>query len=188
MKPPLIIIGSAPCVIADISALPLVSCDYMLVGLSSVDKWLGRADYFVTMHPDDIPKSLARRQQFGGNTDFLQVISHTTQREEGDGSVTNFPGVTMIQPYEKPPGSSALLGVFAALKLGYERIILAGCPLDETVPHNTFINGRTFQAQPYTDYQRGWQHHLDRYIGKVRSLSGWTKQFLGYPTEEWLNG
>lgn len=164
METPLIIIGSAPCAMADLAALPLISCDHMLVGLDSVDIWLGRAEYLITYHPEDIPECLERRRSVGGNTDFIQVISHIAA-----------PGVTMVQPHERPSGSSSLLGVFAALGMGYERVVLAGCPL--TDPEYVIKN----------NYRRGWQYHIDRYAGKVRSMSGWTKDFLGAPTEAWLH-
>lgn len=162
MQTILIIIGSAPCVGADLAAIPTqAAADYMLIGLDSMDKYPGRAAYMATLHPDEIPECLQRRSQAGGNIDFREIIAH----EEA-------PGVTMIVPHTPPSGSSALLGVLAAIQIGYRRIILAGCPL---------------QDQKYQEFHPGWQAHLARYIGKVRSMSGWTKDFLGYPTEEWLH-
>jgi hypothetical protein len=193
---PLIIIGSAPCVGEDLAVLdqlmiilrqaqderndwahhersahpePVEGCIYMLIGLDSVDKFLGPVQYLVTFHPDDLPACLQRRAAAGGNTDY-KVISHL-DREKHQPGVT-YPLVDIVHPYEPPTGSSSLLGVLYAIKLGYQRIILAGCPLD---------------VKPYITFQKGWQAHLDKYVGKVRSLSGWTREFLGYPTEEWLD-
>lgn len=182
----LIIIGSAPCIGEDLAALEqlmigraghdesdhpacLEECDYMLIGLDSVDKYLGPVQYLCTFHPDDIPACLQRRSAAGGNTDY-QVIAHKACEEHHPD--IKYPGVDIIHPYEPPTGSSSLLGVLAAVKFGYQRIILAGCPLD---------------VIPYITFQRGWEAHLDRYVGKVRSLSGWTRNFLGYPTKEWLD-
>ena len=163
----LIIIGAASCVGEDLKlwGTDFKSApqpyDYMLIGLDSVDKYLGRVDYLATYHPEDIPACLQRRAAAGGNNDF-QIISHTES-----------PGVGIVHPHQPPSGSSALLGVLAAVKIGYRRIILAGCPLEDN---------------KYHEFRPGWQAHLDTYIGKVRSLSGWTREFLGAPTEEWLNG
>ena len=168
---PLIIIGSAPCTVDDLVGarclcpsgcnVPLhAAADYMLVGLDSVDKYLGRVEYLSTYHPEDIPDCLKRRSLAGGNVDF-RVISHVEKA-----------GVGIVHPHQPPSGSSALLGVLAAVKIGYRRIILAGCPLED---------------EKYLEFRPGWQAHLDKYVGRVRSLSGWTKEFLGYPTEEWLD-
>lgn len=135
----------------------------MLIGLDSVDKFSGEAKYFATYHPQDIPKSIERRKEFGGNCDF-KIISHEIK-----------PGVDIVLPYQQHSGSSALLGVLSAIKFGYRRIILVGCPLIDV------------EGKKYANFQKGWQQYLDLYVGKVRSLSGWTKDFLGYPTEAWLD-
>ncbi len=80
-------------------------------------------------------------------------------------------------------------GAFASaigLALGYDRIVLAGCPQDngghyydpegvETAHYST----RTFEMQ-WSENARIWQ-------GRVRSLSGLTKKILGGPTSEWLS-
>lgn len=161
---PLLIIGSAPCIYADLEALlPLfddLQYDVMLVGMDSTDKYLDRVKYFATYHPADIPESIRRRQEAGGNTDF-QVISHIAGE-----------GIHIVFPYQQPSGSSALLGVLFATKIGYQKIILAGCPLED---------------EKYTNFRQGWQAHLDEYVGRVRSMSGWTREFLSPPTREWLD-
>ena len=166
----LVIVGAAPCIAEDLAVLVAVqeskyvltrSYDYMLIGMDSVDKYLGEVKYFATYHPADIPESLNRRKEAGGNCDF-RTISHIASE-----------GVEIIHSYQAPSGSSTLLGVLAAIKMGYQRIILAGCPLED---------------EKYKNFQQGWQAHLDEYVSRVRSLSGWTRLFLGCPTEEWLDG
>jgi len=167
--PLLIITGSAPCVIDDLTALALddSAADFMAVGLDAVDKYPWRIKYVVTYHPDEIPQFKPRRAKAGGNTDFL-VISHIKQTEKGDPYA-----VDIVEPYQAPTGSSSLCGALAGIRLGYDRIVLCGCPLD---------------VKPYLVFQAGWTAKLKEVAGRVRSMSGWTKDLLGEPTEEWLNG
>lgn len=80
---------------------------------------------------------------------------------------------------------SGALASAIGLVLGYDRIVLAGCPQDnsghyyepewmETEHYAT----RTFRAQ--------WEGPVWR--GRVRSMSGMTREILGGPDRDWLNG
>jgi predicted O-methyltransferase YrrM len=60
--------------------------------------------------------------------------------------------------------------------MGYRRIILAGCPLSGDAP----------AGNPYEEFRAGWIMRKGELIGTVRSLSGWTRDFLGAPMEAWL--
>ncbi len=164
----LVIVGSAPCAKEDLAALPvpLAACDVCLVGLDAVDISLGRADYLATYHPAEIPACTERRAAAGGNTDWT-VVSHVAR-----------PDVDLVIPATRVTGSSSLLAVLAGVTLGYPRMILCGCPLE----------GANAQGYPYEKFRRGWQEHLDMYVGKVRSMSGWTRAFLGATPEEWQAG
>jgi len=160
MNSGLIIIGSAPCFGADLLKIlnKVWGWDYMAIGLDAIDKHPGRIEYMATYHPLDIKEALSRRAKAGGNTDY-KVISH----QPGE-------NIDIVYPYKAPSGSSALFGALAGIKLGYDKIILCGCPMDGA----------------YEQFRQGWQAHLDEYVGKVRSMSGWTKNFLGEPAGEWL--
>jgi hypothetical protein len=170
----LIITGSAPCVVEDIEAalllfrsVPLCLCafdpmlhpDFMSIGLSSVDKHLHHIKYMATYHPVQIPEIKKRREAAGGNTDYL-VISHEQN-----------PGVDILEPFIPPTGSSSHLGALAAIRIGYKKIILCGCPLTDT---------------KYKVFQEGWSAKIKQVRVYVRSMSGWTKELLGAPTGEWL--
>jgi hypothetical protein len=143
--------------------------DFMLIGYDSVELVSEWCKYFATYHPSEIQMSKERRHKYGGNTDFM-VISH--QQHEGL--------VNMILPLVGPSGSSAMLGVQAGLQKGYERIILCGCPL----------SGGNDKGDKYESFRPGWEDQKNRkmVMGKVKSMSGWTAEFLGMPTEAWLNG
>lgn len=166
----LIITGSAPCLIQDINALQFpdfCSADWMAIGLDAVDRYAWPIRYMATYHPVEIPAIRERRAHAGGNLDYI-VISH--ERKDG---------VDIVEPLlpGERSGSSALLGTLAALKLGYTRIILCGCPL----------TGKNDKGGAYEGFQEGWKQKAAFLAGRVRSMSGWTRDFLGAPTMEWLS-
>jgi hypothetical protein len=170
MKKPLLITGSHPDVVADMLAVPCreIEYDLMAIGLDAVDKYLWPVLYVATFHPAEIAEIKDRRAGVGGEHGY-KVISHE-HRPEVD---------IFIADWWKPTGSSALLGAQAALTvLGYERIILCGCPL-------TGMNGK---GNNYETFRRGWETNRGKVIGKVTSMSGWTAELLGKPTEEWVRG
>lgn len=172
----LLVVGSAPCVGSDIySALSLptapcvpvsASMDFILIGLDSVDKCLWPAKYFATYHPAEIQQSKERRAKAGGNTDWV-VISH----QQKDGLVD-----IIIPLVGTPSGSSALLGIHAGIAEGYKKIVVCGCPL----------TGKNDKGSSYEVFRAGWTAKLAEIKDKVRSMSGWTRELLGAPTEEWL--
>ena len=168
MKNILIITGAAPCVLDDLTALAMDDsmADFMAIGLDAVDKYPWPIKYMATYHPVEILEIKARRESIGGNTDYI-VISHESKE-----------GVDIIEPLlpGERSGSSALLGVQAALKLGYRRIILCGCPL----------TGKNSTGGAYETFHVGWEEKKKILKDCVHSMSGWTMEFLGAPTEEWL--
>lgn len=168
MMPCLCIVGSHPDVVMDIQAMPSGGpWDYMAIGLDAVDKCLQEIRYVATYHPVEIDMIRERRRSAGGNLDY-KVISHEKH-----------PGVDIIiTDWWKPSGSSALLGAQAAIRLGYKRIVLCGCPL-------TGVNAK---GSKYDSFQSGWKARQKEVAPFVRSMSGWTADYLGKPTAEWLRG
>lgn len=86
-------------------------------------------------------------------------------------------------------GASGLFAVEIALLMGYDPIVLAGCPLDHS--------GYCWDAGDWprqdlgwiTQVQKGttdiWTERAKTWNGRVTSLSGWTGELLGEPT--WLS-
>ena len=163
----IVLIGCAPGWEIDLSRFASV-CQFFDIGAIGLDcPYEGKIDYFFTYHPEDIKKYEAKRKANGLSRNYL-VVSHTQAEEEGLVDIT-------IR-YQSPSGSSAMLGTLFALETGYEKIILCGCPL----------TGFNRDKISYSPFQEGWMARKSLVIGKVKSLSGWTSEFLGTPTEEWL--
>jgi hypothetical protein len=86
-----------------------------------------------------------------------------------------------IFPWSRNGGSSSMFAVNIATHIfGYDRIILAGVPLDRS--------GR-FYGDPQHDGQAGYEGFRPAWeaaaargdLSHVRSLSGWTRELLGAP-------
>ena len=162
---PVILVGRADCWKQDFEEVKKLIQDFdvMAVGLDCI--YAGDIKFFVTYHPQDIIEYIKRRKDVAANLDF-KVICHK-----------NKPGVDIVEEHKNPSGSSALLGTAALIGLGYKKIILCGCPLEGTHKNN---------YKPYTHFQIGWIKRKTEIENYVRSMSGWTKKFLGEPTSKWL--
>lgn len=169
----LLILGGAACVWDDADkALALGEYDAVMAVNDMIADWPGRLDYAVTLHPDKLPDWLRRRKQ-KGNPGRPQTWAH-----KGSGQKT--PVDCQAQDWA---GSSGLLGVRIGLMEGFGRIVLAGVPMEPTSAHY-------FDAKPWTDgkrYRSGWIAHKDEIAPYVRSMSGWTREFLGAPDPAWFD-
>ena len=180
---PLIIVGAAPSVNSDLAAIRYHSrFDFMLIGANSPAVLnIRHLDYHVS-HEDDFATVRERRHLNGLNTNYA-IISNQTYP---DATVvySDLTGPTCYRCRPRPPstdpanlhhysGSSAMLGLKVGLRLGYQKIILAGAPLSEG---------------HYAHFQIGWRWIADLLkCCPVRSMSGYTREPLGTYTEEWLN-
>jgi len=173
----LIIIGAAPNVENEIvSARNMLiflekNFDYMCIGLDAVDKIHDNIKYVTTYHVIDLPQIKEKRNKLKLNTDYFIISNEQSKSNE----------VSLIIPKAinkiEKSGSSSLLGVYAAQIYGYNKIILCGCPL-EGISKSV--------KTPYAQYQSGWAQSSKLEKEKVRSMSGWTKTFLGEVTLDWL--
>lgn len=164
MNRSIILIGRGPGWLDDfeISSSLLKKYDTMAIGGNCLYK--GYIDYMATYHEKDIFAYFNKRKLEKLNTDYL-VIHHEAKEN-----------VNIVIPYEPPSGSSALLGSLASINLSYDKIVLCGCPLE----------GKNDKEHPYEIFRKGWIFHLSKVKDKVRSMSGWTKELLKGPTEEWI--
>jgi len=82
-------------------------------------------------------------------------------------------------------GTSSLGAVYVGLALGYSNVVLAGCPLDDAGHYYDPEWVGTYFIKRIADRQEGpkfWTHAAQHvFKGKVKSLSGRTKDLLGAP-------
>lgn len=86
-------------------------------------------------------------------------------------------------------GSSAFFAALAGIAMGYDKIILAGCPLDSaghwyfepTGPETLGPLWMGVDFAAWIDFSGNGDSH------RVRSMSGFTSKILGKVTKKWLN-
>lgn len=169
-----LILGAAACLWDDLKALGHWDGDVMAVNRAGVH-YSGQIAHWVTLHPEHLPEWIEARAVAFGPSEFT-----TWCQREGD-DVDN--AVTDIGPY----GSSGLFAVRIALqRLGYQRVVLAGMPIDDG-PHFYDAGGRR-SGPTFEWYRPEWikARHLE-IRGRLRSLSGWTREKFGAPDREWMN-
>ena len=180
----LIIVGSGPCVFDDLERIEDHSrFDFMAINHSSpAFIHIERIDHLVC-HENKFPTAKRMRKRAGLNTDYI-----TYSNEDHPGVDKIFADLTPPTcAYDCPSrlqgsdprnlhhysGTSVMLGLKIALRLGYKKIIIAGAPLNEGT---------------YAAYQKGWLWIADILRQcPVRAMSGFTKDIFGEYTEDWLH-
>lgn len=137
--------------------------------------WPGHIDAWVTLHPEKLGVWRDHRRA-SGYPDAARHFVHGDYPPEWTELVEfRFPG-------QGDSGSSGLFTAKAALiDLGADRAVLAGIPLG--------AEAHFFDAQPWNaanDFRAVWLALRREYRSRIRSMSGWTAQFCGTPTTEWL--
>lgn len=174
MRKTALIFGGANTLEADkAAALALFDPDVIIGCNHGARDEPGRVDHFCTMHPELFPKWIAERAARGAPP--AGKLWHAKHRQSPVEST----------PIESWGGSSGLLCVRVAFELGCTHIVLAGIPLQKI--YNHYDDHRMWMEA--RQYWPAWERHQPEMQGRVKSMSGWTKNLLGgAPTKEWLNG
>lgn len=164
-----LVVGGAQGVFEDYKKT--VTRDMVVFAANDVGMYLPHVDHLVSLHASKLIHWAAIRKDqycaYPGNHDF-KTHSHGSANADFD-----WFGLTPVM---------SLSGLFAAqlaYLMGCERIILCGCPQDETP---RFFEVRAASGDAYV---RG-QEQIKQEMGykpdfkkAVRSMSGWTKEFFG---------
>uniref|UniRef100_A0A6H1ZEI0 Uncharacterized protein n=1 Tax=viral metagenome TaxID=1070528 RepID=A0A6H1ZEI0_9ZZZZ len=144
--------------------------------------------HWVSYHSDQLPHLVALREGHLGNSQIKRHI-HTHGAPKPEGAECRW-------EFEAAGGTSTLFGVRVALAMGYDRVVLCGAPMDSGghawtpppemwVPDSFVKHGRFGNERLEQDWL---QARDNEFSGRVRSLSGRTREWLGCPNGEWLNG
>lgn len=159
-----VILGGGHTLWADLAQIADVSQRLVIAINDAGVAYQGRVDYWVTLHPEKLPKWTEQRK---GNQDY-ETISHKTRKGARVDRVVR----------ELWAGSSGLFAAqFAVNDLGCTDVILCGVPMTPT--------GHFFSSDPWRHcekYRRGWKEAEPVFAGRVTSLSGWTRELLGAPS------
>lgn len=179
----LLVVGSGRCVWDDLKGFPIRRYDVMALN-DMIMHFPGPLDHVYSDDRKRLPKWIAaRRPRYVMLEDTF--IGHTVRRC-ADPSIVCWPFVQH--------GTSAQNAAFVGLLLGYEQIVLAGCPLDDSghyfdppFPLDTPWTevGSNF-TETIPDNNRGhpilwFKSYHYAFDGRVKSLSGRTRELLGAP-------
>lgn len=177
---PLLIEGSGSSLLDDLSELGAWSGARMAINFTGVVREV-EFDHWASLHPEIFlwaPYLRGWRSDTNDEeTKYLPTYSGLFH------SCRTIPGVKRLNVWKLDRGGgSGLFAVLVGLSMGYEDIVLAGMPQDNS--------GYFFDLPPKKrslssshggkSTRRAWEMMASHYdFSKVSSLSGWTKKFLG---------
>lgn len=180
------VLGGASCLWEDVGNLALLMpegrWDGLVIAVNDVGvHWKGRLDHWVSLHPEKLAQWRDDRMRLDLPGEAVTWGRHAPRHVMRH--VADWPGV-----------SSGGLAVQVALeKLGCLRVVLCGVPMtatphfaESTVFHITDQDGN-WAARQADHHWEAFQREAPKMTGKVRSMSGRTRDLLGYPTPDWLN-
>lgn len=152
--------------------------DVLVVGAMAVD-FPDRIDHLVSFHAELFCLWAEKRTAAG----YPPAANYWGAIYRGRRLGENVKVPAPLRYVECVGGSSGFMAVQTALDaLGVARVVLAGVPMDAAAAHYG-------DAQPWDEadkYWGTWLEHMDRLRGRVRSMSGRTRDSLGFPDKEWL--
>lgn len=128
----------------------------------------GPVDHAITLHPDKMFDWVNKRHSKG----FPPLRRTWCHR----------PYVGFTNYTRDWQGSSGLFAVKIARELGFTHIILCGVPM--TVEDKHVVRGVDWKAA--YGFRRAWPARVPSLKLYVRSMSGWTREQFGLPTQQWL--
>lgn len=146
--------------------------------------WPAKFKTWVTLHPEFMDQYEKERHALGLPNGY-EIVAPLTSEVGMHGKKGNihrrvsyrWPGMT----------SSASSGIYAAkvaLDDGYDRVVLAGVPMQKDGGH--FTRGKPWLLVDC--FTPGLLKAVPFMAGKVKSMSGRTMELLGNPTAGWLAG
>jgi len=146
--------------------------------------WPGDNFVWCTLHPEFMDKYEGERRLLGLSSKY-EIVAPL----EGElGSHAKKGRIKRRVSYRWPgmnaSASSGIYGAKVAIDDGFQRVVLVGVPLTEDGGH--FVRKKPWAFRD--SFMAGFKLALPHIKGKVRSVSGYTKEVLGEPTPEWIAG
>ena len=171
--------------------------------------WPNKFDVWAGLHPeymrgenDRVPRLnyVAEREALGYPGGYEIVVPLDSEVGTHSGKCKDARRVSYKWPGMSASASSGIFAAKVAMEDGF-LVVLAGVPMTPQgghfLPGTKNINGETrgkvwLQRDSFAsgDMRRpkGLEIAVPFMRGKVKSMSGYTKELLGYPTEAWLSG
>lgn len=185
----LIVLGSAPCLYADLDAALLLRPGAHVM---AVNEACGAVEHIHHMLAGHCDKAQMFREYRAKKFPSSQPVPvHATQRAD---MPLHYP-VDYWWHEAKVGGTSAWKAARIGVGMGYEEIIMAGCPLDLSGYFNPketrgFKHECRRVGEPLDDgspsqltirYRKEFLRNAEQFGHNVRSMSGWSRDILGAP-------
>lgn len=182
-----LVVGGSANVWEEVEAALALGDFHGAVGCNDVGAiWPGRLDAHVSLHADHHRLWAAQREARGlPPHKRVLVVTGAAQSEP-----RLSPAVTGETDYRFPgqtaSGSSGLFALKVALiDLRFDRAVLCGIPMSGGAGHIARPGQPWAAAEAH---QPGWIQALPQIKGRVRSMSGWTRDRLGIADAAFVNG
>lgn len=166
-----LILGGASCIWEDIEASQEIFIPDEIIAINDIGIYVETIDHWVTMHPLKMSIWLKQRNDNGFAKPIMWTANHKFEEIKG---LKGFKGVNSS-------AGGGVLAVQLARFRGATKVVLAGVPMTREHCHFNKVHS-WMEADLYKQFWRGQK----RYPYIVKSMSGWTKELYGLPTEEWL--
>lgn len=183
----LIVLGSAPCVFDDYHRISPHRPGAMLAGINE-GAGVAPVDFIMTMHGEHMERFIGLRAQFPGRFTKHAVMAHKI-------GMHDFGKYPVDYWWDAHSGaSSAGSAVFIANMMGFDEVILCGCPLTGGDGYYCETKGSTTE-DPRIGYSsresgmmRSYRINFAAYAKRpdfqhVYSMSGHTAEVLGLPPD-----
>lgn len=172
-----LVLGSANCLWDDVNAaLDLGKFDAVIAAKQAGIVWPGELYAWISLHPDWMPGYIKERAE-KGYPPAREVVANKLMRGIDREFDYLWPGCNRST-------ASGGTAVKYALEEGFERVVMCGIPMSRE--HGRIDGRETWDSA--TTYQIPFRVAMQHMGDKVRSMSGWTREQLGPPTVEWLQG
>lgn len=174
-------LGGGACVWSDVgAALDLGEFDGVVACNDVGAAWPGPLDAWVSLHTGKMVLWGERRAR-AGHEPAKAIYGQTQPRGRAAPMASHT--VEFKFPGQSHTGSSGLFALKVALiDLGFDKAVLCGVPMEHSERH-------FFDIKPWRgalSHRQGWKEALPVIRDRARSMSGWTREILGAPDEEWL--
>lgn len=175
-----LVIGSAKGVEDEVAeATQAYRFDAVLATNSVVADFPWKIDVAVSLHP----KLMVGWRETRTQRNYPVVTRYVSHRKTQGGKTFDF--VTDVLEFKWPEqtvsGSSGHYAIKAAVELlGADKVVLAGVPMVQQRKH--YYTDDDWNASIFLP---AWEQTRERLKDTVRSMSGWTAELFGKPTQEW---
>lgn len=181
---PVLVAASARCLWDDLEALPLADWPGDVICVNFTGLFFPvHFQHWVSLHGSFLSPWLTIRKALVPGP---HIWTHGPASDPGE----------IAWDFERGGGTSSMFACQVAVALGYQKIVLAGVPLDDSghfydPPQGKFgFSGFGFLRSNYATrtQQIEWTSFHAGFGELIRSMSGRTRSIFGAPTREWLEG